>query len=640
MMRNWKKIFCRALPFVLGIFFAEFFLFSCSNSTEPASFLSALDKVDSYIRTAQTSDALKLLNKTSKSAYSAYARIGIYRRYMTLGEKALAEKTLKKALKKIPQNLELSALYGVFLLRDGRLSEALSVSQCLSGTKYGSIYSECVLKTVEKDFLHLLNPKMASVFNDAYNATQDERWLINAVLPFLAAGDYANAASMQQSLESDFSLFWAQVQYDSGKFDLCIENLDRIKSSQISGATALLASDAYYRLGDFDSAEKERSKLLALSDLEYNVQVPEILAVNSAIWSYNAKNYSRAYDLLSSIVLKNTDSVPALVTYGKFAWEDSFLHEEDNLERALRKARLRSLSMKQNDERPRFLIDDAIFRIDENIKKNKLAGKTAYDELIVEKLSLFLRANSNLPVENLCAEIWRTLEQNELGTDLYPPLLVNFAVDELLKYSRTDDARRLFSKYLDARYKMKDDSATKEDTVRYDIFGGEKKYTAPVVPDFVIKAAFGDRAAQYSNTMEIWEVETAAYFTLLDGNVNAARRLYEYALFETGGVKMLQKKDSIIAISPLAGVSSAMNLAMIYSSTGELEKSLSLYGLASGRTRDKQLKSKILYRTALVQNDLKNTNGAILSLDYAVSLDPLNAEARLFRKKLKGISKN
>jgi hypothetical protein len=31
---------------------------------------------------------------------------------------------------------------------------------------------------------------------------------------------------------------------------------------------------------------------------------------------------------------------------------------------------------------------------------------------------------------------------------------------------------------------------------------------------------------------------------------------------------------------------------------------------------------------------MKNTKGAILSLDYAISLDPLNAEARLLRKKL------
>ena len=81
--------------------------------------------------------------------------------------------------------------------------------------------------------------------------------------------------------------------------------------------------------------------------------------------------------------------------------------------------------------------------------------------------------------------------------------------------------------------------------------------------------------------------------------------------------------------------SSSVNLAVIYASDGELKRSLNLYGLASGRTKDKKLKSKILYRTALVQGDLQNKEGAILSLEYALSLNPMNADARLMLRKLK-----
>lgn len=608
---------------------------SCSRDSEPASFLTSLDKVDSYIRTGQTSDALKLLKKTSKQAFSAYARIGIYKRYITLGERGLAEKTLVKAIKKIPENEELRALYGTFLLRSNRTAEALKQTEGLAGTKYGSVYSEAVLKECDRSYENLTASKMVPVYVDAYNSTQNDKWLVNASLPYLSAGDYSAASAMQQDFNPQNALFWAKVQYDGGNYDLCVQNIEQLDSASLNGDAATLASDAYFMLGDFDSAEKERSKLLALSDLEYNVKIPKILAVNSAIWSYNSKDYVRAYNLLTSIVLKDSDFVPALLTYGKFSVLDSEEREIDTLERELLKTDLRSISMKQNDERPRFLIDDAMYRIDGALMRQRAdANIHVSDELIVEKLSLFLQSKAGLPLDRRLSEIWNTLEKNETGTDLYPPLLVNYAIVQLLRYSREQDARNLFQNYLDARYKMNPEAKDQKNKIKYDIFGGEHHYSSPVVPDWVTKAAFGDRAAQYANTMEVWEVEFAAYFAMLDKNLTAARRLYEYVLFETGGVKRLQSENTIAAISPLTEISSALNLALIYSSSGENEKAVALYGLSSGKTRDKKLKSQILYKNAVVQLDMKNTKGAILSLDYAISLDPLNAEARLLRKKL------
>lgn len=624
-----KRLFAFCIVLTAALFM------SCSRDSEPASFLTSLDKVDSFIRTGQTSDAVKLLKKTSRLAFSAYARIGIYKRYITLGEKGLAEKTLVKAIKKIPENEELRALYGTFLLRANRTAEALKQTESLSGTKYGSVYSEAVLKECDRSFENLTSSKMVPVYVDAYNSTQNDKWLVNASLPYLLSGDYSAACAMQQDFNPQTALFWAKVQYDGGNYDLCVQNVEQLDAASLSGDAATLASDAYFMLGDFDSAEKERSKLLALSDLEYNVKIPKILAVNSAIWSYNSKDYTRAYNLLTSIVLKDSDFVPALLTYGKFSVLDSEVREIDTLERELLKTDLRSISMKENDERPRFLIDDAMYRIDGALMRQRAdANIPVSDELIVEKLSLFLQSKSDLPFDRRLSEIWNTLEKNEVGTDLYPPLLVNYAIVQLLRFSREQDARNLFQNYLDARYKMNPEAKEQRNKVKYDIFGGEHHYSSPVVPDWVTKAAFGDRAAQYANTMEVWEVEFAAYFAMLDSNLTAARRLYEYALFETGGVKRLQSENTIAAISPLTEISSALNLALIYSSSGENEKAVSLYGLSSGKTRDKKLKSQILYKNAVVQLDMKNTKGAILSLDYAISLDPLNAEARLLRKKM------
>jgi len=155
-----------------------------------------------------------------------------------------------------------------------------------------------------------------------------------------------------------------------------------------------------------------------------------------------------------------------------------------------------------------------------------------------------------------------------------------------------------------------------------------------MVPPEVMRGTFGDRAAKGVNSMEIWEAETAAYFTLLDGNITAARRLYEYVLFETGGLHRTSETAPVVSMSPLASPVTACNLAMLYSSTGDKKNALALYGLATGRTRDALEKADILYRSAVIQSELGDENGARLSLEYCLSLNPIHADARLLRRVL------
>ncbi len=627
MKKNWKLFSRNNIPAVICLF-AGIFLFSCSQNSIDSNFTASLELTDSYIRLGQTADALKTLKKASKSAYSAYARLGIFKRYEQLGETTLAAKTLENALKKIPDSLELKAVYSQFLIKNGRLEEALAVSSVLAGTKYGSIYSYCVLNSKDKE--KLLENSLFKIYNDCYESTKNEQWLLKSAIPYLKKGDYEQAASLQKNFETKNALFWAKVQFDAGNYDLCIQNLENAEETKIDENLIPLASDAFYLLGDYDSAEKEREKLLTANA---DVQNFALTYVNSAIWAYNAKQYARSYDLLMRVIMNDCENIPSLLTYGKFAREDAQDSETDFFERELRKTTLRTYSMQQKDERPKFLIDDAIFRIEELIKKQK-QDKNAVDDLLVERLALWLSKMSNAVQNKKEAEIWKTLENNETADSLYPPELVNFAVCSFLNFGKEKEARELFEKYLDCHYKLKEKTEKNEDVV-YDVFGGEKRYSAPEVPDFVVKAAFGDRASEYAPTMELWEVEMAAYFSLIDENFNAGKRLYEYALFETGGVKKQQNNEQITAFNRMCNVSSAVNLASVYAGTGELNKALSLYGLASGRTRNKKLKSKILYRTALVQADMQNKDGAILSLEYAVSLDPMNAEARLLEKKLK-----
>lgn len=622
----------RVPPVVLFCFFAGFLFFSCSGSGKSSSFAVALNTIDSYISLGQNEDALKLLKKTSKSAYSAYSRLGIYRRYMTLGEKSLAEKTLLSAMKKIPGNLEIIAVYGNFLLKENRIPEALKIASALKGTEYGSIYGEILLKSPQKGAVFSM--KQAEIYRDCYSATKNERWLVNAALLFLENGNYSEAAVLQQNFDSEFCLFWAAVQFDARNYDLCLENLENAEKRGDSGFDPALASDAFYMLGDYDSAEKQRESIILKAESEKTSDVPENVYLNSAIWAYNTGDFVRAYDLLMTVVMRNSKNIPALLTYGKFARGDFEVEAEDLLEQELRKTVLRTYSMQQRDERPKFLVADAAFRIDQVLQWQKENSLPLSQELLVEKLSLWLTENSSLPQKKLESEIWKTLENNEIAENMYPPLLVHFAVSRFLNFGKTEEARLLFEKYLDARYKMKPQEQM-GNRVEYDIFGGEKRYSAPVVPDFVTRAAFGERAADYARTMENWEIETAAFFALLDGNASAARRLYEYVLFETGGAKTVQADGQIVSFSRLCSVTSAVNLAGLYSADGDMKKALNLYGLASGRAKSRKLKSKILYLTALVQEDLKNTDGAVLSLEYALSLDPMNAQARLLLKKLK-----
>ena len=128
------------------------FCFSgCSSRAEQKSLTSQFDVIDALIMQNQMQSALKELKKTEKRAYDSWAYIGIYKRYMTIGEAAAAEKLLKKALKKNGTNQELLAVYTNFLLRADRLEEAGKLASKLRETKYASLYSEYILRdSVEK----------------------------------------------------------------------------------------------------------------------------------------------------------------------------------------------------------------------------------------------------------------------------------------------------------------------------------------------------------------------------------------------------------------------------------------------------------------------------------------------------------
>ncbi len=629
--------FCSVL-FVAGIFFA-----SCSKSDD-ASFMSAMESVDIFIKSGDTAEAMRLLKKSEKKAFSSFARIGIFRRYLQIGEEKRAESVLKTGLKKLPENPELTAIYSHFLIRENRLPEAVELSKTLEGTKYGSIRSEAIMKTLlqSEDLSDFSSPffsqEISSAYYDTYVGTNDSRWLRNCALIYLLRGEYSMASSLQRELEdSQDALFWAFVQYDSGNYDIAAHNLEQVSSPMLRSSASLLASDAYMMLGDEESAEESRELYIDSAKKSGAKMIPSIL-VNSSLYSFRHEQYRKSYEYLIDAFVTEPDYIPALISYGKLSWKDSQPLQMTELEKALRKTSLRTNKMREYDERPKFTIADALYRMEETLERESRAGLKHDDDLIVERLSLYLKNNPELNLTQRTAVIWNELEQNQLGTNLYPPHLVQFAVQKFLSYGLIDEGRELFMNFIDAKfdlnYRMKQTEAGTEEKVKVDIFGGKKVEQVPVIPESVARLAFGDRAADKTDRMEVWEVEFAAYFSLLEKNISAAKRLYEYVIFETGGVKRANSSGNITSVSPLSASSSAANLAMIYSSTGERKKALDLYSLAAGKTKSPQVKSKLLYRAAKIQVDLGDLDGAKASLAYSLSLDRSNADARLLKREL------
>lgn len=631
---------------------------SCGGDGDEASFSASIECCDRLLAGGQTGGALEELRNAEKCAYSPASRLGVYRRYRRLGENELAESLLKKSVRKFPESEELAAVWGQFLLRRNRVDDAVEATKILSGGKYGSIYSEAVLKQglvrsgSSGDLGLFLSDPFLSVYDDIYSGTGDSRWLVNSALIRLSAGDYQKASLSEEKivrsdarLSSREAMFWAKVQFDAGNYDVSLWNLSQVSSAQYQAEAAMLRSDCYSRLNELELAERSRSQFLD-SDLSEigDAGVLNIIGVNSAIWAYSAGQYQRAWDLLTGVLARDSAFVPALLTYGKIAWADSRPIPMTDLEKSLRETELRTDRMREFDARPRFLVEDAIDRLSrvEEQYRGSPDAPDGIDALIVERISLFLRSNSDIPLKARTSEIWRTLELNESGLNLYPPLLVYFSVQKLVSYGYPEEARSLFRNYINAKYlnamRDKTEAERNEPVAEVDVFGGEYRIPRERVPEGVVRIAFGDEIAETISSMNVWEIELAAYFALLDGDADSAQRLYEFVLFESGGVVNSGGADvgrgGFENVSTLASAASAVNLAMIYSSRGDGRRALALYGLAAGKCEDSYTKSKILYRIAELQFSAGEIEQARISIDYSLSLDPQNADARLLKRKM------
>ena len=608
-------------PFLFIIILFSLILFcfpACRLRAEQNSLTSQFDIIDALVMQNQMQSALKELKKAEKRAYDSWTWIGIYKRYMTLGESERAEKVLKKALKKNGSNVELQAVYSSFLLRTGRLEEAGKVAEKLRGTKYASLYSEYILRnSAEKaaasgktGFTFYTQKEYYQIFLDAYKTSKNPVWIRNCAAFNLINGDYGIAASLYPAAfyDADDAFFWATVCYDAGQFYNTIEAIESskrlmtgyqgtvaFKTSAVQQAA--LESDAYMAVSEMEAAEEARRGIVMnLDELKVRKSDEAILSniiLNSAIWAGNQGMDGQCADLLFYSVTRWPDNIPGLILYADFAYRSNLEREEDSEIAALRKAGVSTLEMERYDNRRKIPMSDALYRIDEALHR------TNAPFLHIAKLDLRYKTDASISEKDKNRDLWNMLE-NSLNEDgEYKSLLVQYALNFLLNTKQYDDAWTLFYGYV-------------TDLSQYDA-----------------KRDFWEQFIEKARGYELPVMEFGAWFAAYNKLADEALRLHEYCVYESGG--LLEEGY----ISQQVSTSTCLNLGSIYISLGKKSKALELYGKAAGRESSNAKRSEIFYRIACIyagEGDIKN---ALRSAEYASSLYPDNARASMLKDKLK-----
>ena len=117
-------------------------LSSCKLKAEQESLTARFEIIDSLIHENLFKDALTELKRTEKVCYDSWSYLGVFKRFQQLDEKAEAEKTIKKALKKNGKNPELiareklSQYYLTGIVQENNIIILRCISFCLIGCHY------------------------------------------------------------------------------------------------------------------------------------------------------------------------------------------------------------------------------------------------------------------------------------------------------------------------------------------------------------------------------------------------------------------------------------------------------------------------------------------------------------------------
>ncbi len=620
------------------LFSSLFVLAGCSSHSEGAAISTELGFVDILIGQGKTKEAMELLHQTEKLASTPLESMGVYKRYVTLGEADRAEKTLKKALRKHKKDKQLLAVYGNFLLDQNKTKKAMKVTKPLSGTEYGSIYAEAFLSyaletgwsaddlfgktfflfrgkkknpdhtaTAKEKFEVFYDSRFVPIYLDAARSTKLSRWARNAAALCMKEGNFAKASEAYtgtvDSLED--SLFWGSVFYDAGLYTESLEAL--VEGDSFPGPVALkiehkaLEADDYYLLEEDAAAEKIRSELIDVILAEsanenagltsYAKQVLPVVYVNSAMYLKSKNDLAKEFSRLDTLVTKFPDYVPGLATYGDYALYLLRRPPEDKLSQDLRMAGLRTKAMEEEDRIPKISLEDALVKIDESLER------TQNPRLIIIREQLLAELHREWETEHKASRVWPLLEKNALDKpSLYPDDVVHYSVVVLLNNGHEQDARDLFIKYEQSKH---------EEALGKKKKSGEDDDGLP--PKF--------EPSEHAELLNLWEKEAAAWFYVKDGRIDEGLAMYGSIL------ENFSKRTPVMNSGGQSeSVTNAyINIANIYAGRGQGALALDSLKKALPRTLDEGLKADVLYRIGKEYYYLGDYKNAIRSLQYSLN---------------------
>lgn len=568
---------CRKTKTALFLFLivASLFFTGCVRSKYNNNFTLRLALVDGFMAQNEQDDALSALKKAQKSAFSIAQRLSVIKRYQKLGASELAEKFLLSSMKKLPDSIELAAVYVQSMLEKGDLEAAALYAPKLKGTWFDSLYVETSLRQIDSSSL-FYDSRFSEMYQSAYKATGDERWLRNSAALLAAKGSLKEAARLHPGVYSvdEKPYFWVLIDYDAENYNRCIEGCNFIMEHipEEKAAASLICSDAWLQSGDYEGANN-----WWLSQLEKGQKesASAVIYKNAAHYAVLHNDSAAACRLLTEVTEKYPEYVPALVAYVNYAIAGDIEQKEWNAAHgAFKNSNLKTIAMEEHDAIPRIPLEDALQKLEQSLAEHYSP------ELLVEYKRVCWQMQS-AKEEQCLSELWSLLEKNRLG-DHDEPYLIRWAVSWLCAHHNETTAADLFSGYLIETY----------------------GYDEPV---------------SYMREMENWECEYSAWFALRKGDYETALILYEYRFNER---------------ETLPDESVLMNCAAVYTAEDNYRKALEIYSALAPSIEDPVTLSEVQYRIGAIQYDLREKRNALLSLAYSIKLNPDNHRARLLLKQI------
>lgn len=380
-------------------------LVSCTSKDASIQFSDSLKIIDGRIADGDSKRALSSLKKLESSAQSAGQWLSIAKRERALKAYPAAVSTLKRALKKMPSNLELTAVLADTLVLAGKPDAARAYSAALDGSPYGSTVALAEISRAAKTDPFSIDPKY---WQEAAFVTGLPVFARNTAVDWAMRGNLAAACSVAETLPAiqsaaglafpDEALFRATLWYDAGFPDRTLAYLPPADES-ITGLDSLsLMADAAWRQKDVPLArslwEREMVSHPHITALPYfNLALVE---KDPVIRKRLLESTLAAFPVYYPAVVAYVRSVPATKTPPLF----------DPIEQELETSGFRTLEMERKiAERP-VTEEEARLVLDRAIEKS---GKDADIRLIIEKARMNWLVTTD--AKKSAAAMWVLLEK-------------------------------------------------------------------------------------------------------------------------------------------------------------------------------------------------------------------------------------